>query len=125
MSGYHPAPQSNSPSSPSYVELVLQPDSTPAYFSQLTVTDSALVAITTHKATSLVTVGEDPTVSNWPTTGFKVFGAASGQGGGNGNIAVGQQFTFEAPPGFQFPSGTTVGWLEAATGTTTVDQYEQ
>lgn len=84
--------------------------------------NSTFTAITTAIATKSVTVGEDPSVANWPTTDLLIAAPT------NADTAIqrssGTTFTFTCPTAF-WKAGTVVGYIKNKTGaSTTMQQYE-
>lgn len=84
--------------------------------------NSTFTAITTSVATKSVTVAEDPSVANWPTTDLLI--AAPTNAATPIRRPQGTSFTFTCPTAF-WPSGTVVGYIKNVTGaSTTIQQYE-
>ena len=81
-------------------------------------------AVVATCACRTVTIGEDPSVTGWPTTDFLITGNESGSGAIQ--RPAGTQWTFEDPllrRGFK--PGDIVGYVETVTGSTTFIQVEQ
>lgn len=71
-----------------------------------------------------ITIGEDPSVTGWPTTDYNIYGKDPG------STAVrrpaGTQFTFEKESRQSaFSPGMIVGYVETVTGSTTFLKIEQ
>lgn len=72
---------------------------------------------------SKVTIREDPSVSNWPTTDYEIAEAASG--GDAARCKAGTSYTFSAPSGYFFRATETVGYVAAISGSTTFHRIEE
>lgn len=87
----------------------------------ITVGSSAYSAVTAQTNCTQVTIGEDPSVSGWPTTDFLI--AKPGSASTPRRISAGGTYTFSAMGG-RFTQGTIVGYVEAVSGSTTFFQDE-
>ncbi len=93
----------------------------PGYTDTITVSSVAATAVTAQTQCNRITVGEDPSVTNWPTENYKVLKPFS-----NSNprqVPIGATYTFERI-GVYYP-GDIAGYVQGVTGTTTFFQDEQ
>lgn len=92
----------------------------------ITVSSASPTAITTATACQKVTVGEDPSVSGYPTTDFLVMKPTSSDQARR--VLSGNQYDFPGPRGPYgndgWEQGRTVGYVKAVVGTTTFYQDE-
>lgn len=86
--------------------------------------------IITASACSLVTIREDPSVSGWPTVGYKVRAPLATDSPVSKEMGEDTIFTFEG--GLQFKSktgkwakGVIIGYVETNSGSTTFSQVEE
>jgi hypothetical protein len=69
-----------------------------------------------------IRVIEDPSVSNWPTTAFKVYAPTLSDG--PIEVSAGQAFTFRPNRWTQNIAGDIVGYIECLSGSTTFQQVQ-
>lgn len=89
----------------------------------ITVSNVAPTAIVAETETVEITVGEDPSVANWPTQDFKVMkpdGSALPR-----QIAIGGTYIFRRDRTNLYRVGEIVGYVQATTGSTTFFQDER
>jgi hypothetical protein len=79
---------------------------------------AATTPITAQTFTSLIVVGENPSVANWPTTDYDVWKVtASGATVGPRRVALGREYAFESR-GAPFAQGQVVGYIQPTTTST-------
>lgn len=83
------------------------------------VSATPIVALTAAKS---ITVLEDPTVANWPTSALNVMKPASTDD--PRQIPLGGSYTFTPNPGPTFAKGETVGYVILPTGSSSIIQDE-
>lgn len=88
---------------------------------QLTVTDATPTEIVAQTQCNRIAVGEDPSVSGWPTSNFLVMKPAPTDD--PREIPMGVSYIFERTGGAYLP-GTVVGYIQTVSGTTTFFQDE-
>ena len=93
----------------------------PGYVSKITVASVAATAVIVQSATTRrVVVGEDPSVSGWPTTDFLVMRPTLNNAARR--VPAGEVYTFEGLS--PFPIGAVVGYISTVAGSTTFFQDE-
>ena len=90
---------------------------------QITVTSGAWVPISASLYARSISIGEDPSVANWPTTAFSV--AAPTSSDNPHTVAIGGTFLFQPPSPGSFLPGEVIGYVQTATGSTTFFIAEQ
>jgi hypothetical protein len=79
---------------------------------------AAATPIAAASFTSLIVVGEDASVANWPTTAYSVWKVnAAGATVGPRRVAIGREYAFEAR-GAPFAQGQVVGYIQPITTST-------
>ena len=94
----------------------------PGYTTQITVSNITASLVTANTYCSRITVAEDPSVANWPTQEFTVVKGESTNP--SRSIPTGGTYTFVTSGNAPFRPGDVVGYIQAASGTTTFFQDE-
>jgi hypothetical protein len=90
--------------------------------SLITVSSAGFTRLVTVSDCQKVTIGEDPSISGWPTTDYLI--ARPLITSQPRRVTGGNVYPFTPPYGM-FKPGQTIGFVKATTGTTTFFQDEQ
>jgi hypothetical protein len=93
----------------------------PGNTQHITVGSTQFTQIVAQTQCGEITVGEDPSVSGWPTTDFLV--AKPSAANTPRRVSAGGTYTFSALGG-RFMAGAIAGYVEAVSGATTFFQDE-